>query len=95
MTESALNIICVSMCNRGYTGLMALTLMRPAYDVWRPGEHHGPLRGSRQASVGAIGALELDRPSEARGVREAVCRAGLIVETAGPRDEVVKPVPAH
>ncbi|MFG2717897.1 aminotransferase class III-fold pyridoxal phosphate-dependent enzyme [Streptomyces sp. NPDC048416] len=117
---------------------MALTLMRPEYDVWRPGEHNGTFRGYNPAFVTAARALEvfwsdgalqartavlgervrralvemarrhglaaprgrglawglpLDRPGAAREVCDAAYRAGLLLETAGLQEEVVKLLP--
>ncbi|MGA5520006.1 aminotransferase class III-fold pyridoxal phosphate-dependent enzyme [Streptomyces pseudogriseolus] len=132
------DIICLSKSISGYGTPMALTLMRPDYDVWRPGEHNGTFRGYNPAFVTAARALEVfwsdgtlqarttasgekvgraltglaqryglpaprgrglawglpfDRPGTAREVRRAAYRAGLLVETAGPQDEVLKILP--
>ncbi|MFF8830841.1 aspartate aminotransferase family protein [Streptomyces sp. NPDC015131] len=132
------DIICLSKSISGYGTPMALTLMRPAYDVWRPGEHNGTFRGYNPAFVTATRALEVfwsdsalqarttalgervgralartarrhglgaprgrglvwglpfDRPGAAREVCDAAFRAGLLLETAGPGDEVVKLLP--
>jgi diaminobutyrate-2-oxoglutarate transaminase len=37
---------------------MALTLIRPERDIWRPGEHNGTFRGNCHAFVTARAALE-------------------------------------
>ncbi|MFD8845647.1 aminotransferase class III-fold pyridoxal phosphate-dependent enzyme, partial [Streptomyces pseudogriseolus] len=132
------DIISLSKSIDGYGTPMALTLMRPEYDVWRPGEYNGTLRGYNSAFVTAARALEVfwsdgtlqarttasgekvgraltglaqryglpaprgrgpacglpfDRPGAAREVWRAAYRAGLLVETAGPQDEVVKILP--
>ncbi|MFG3250282.1 aminotransferase class III-fold pyridoxal phosphate-dependent enzyme [Streptomyces sp. NPDC048187] len=52
------DIICLSKSISGYGMPMALTLMRPEYDVWRPGEHNGTLPGYNPAFVTATRALE-------------------------------------
>lgn len=132
------DIIWLSKSISGYGMPMALTLMRPEYDVWQPGEHNGTFRGYNPAFVTAARALEvfwsdhalqsrtvtlgervrrsltgtadrhglptprgrglawglpLERPAAARAVCDAAYRAGLLLETAGPRDEVVKLLP--
>lgn len=132
------DIVCLSKSISGYGMPMALTLMRPEYDVWKPGEHNGTFRGYNPAFVTAARALELfwsdgaleartavlgervaraladtarrhglsaprgrglawglpfDRPGAAREVCDAAYRAGLLLETAGPHDEVAKVLP--
>lgn len=77
---------------------MALTLMRPEYDVWKPGEHNGTFRGDKPAFVTAAGRWSCSGPSgalEARtaGLGERVGRAlanttrrhGLSTSRARPR----------
>ncbi|WP_432087365.1 aspartate aminotransferase family protein [Streptomyces sp. bgisy095] len=132
------DVVCLSKSISGYGSPMALTLMRPEYDVWRPGEHNGTFRGYNPAFVTAARALEVfwsddtlrarttalgvrvhrsltatarrhglagprgrglawglpfDRPGAAREVCDAAYRAGLLLETAGAQDEVVKLLP--
>ncbi|MDN3271967.1 aminotransferase class III-fold pyridoxal phosphate-dependent enzyme [Streptomyces sp. MA15] len=132
-------VICLSKSLSGYGSPMALTLMRPEYDVGKPGEHNGTFRGynpvfvtaaralgvfrsdsALQARTAVLGervrhsllgtarrhgsaapcgrgmswGLPLDRPGAAREVCGAVYRAGQFLETAGPRDEAVKPLPS-
>ncbi|GAB2896465.1 hypothetical protein GCM10027074_74900 [Streptomyces deserti] len=117
---------------------MALTLMRPECDGWKPGEYDGTFRGCNPAFVTAARALELfwsggalrprtaarservsgaltrtahryglpaprgrglawalpfDRSGAAREVCDAAYRSGLLLETAGPHDEVAKLLP--
>jgi diaminobutyrate-2-oxoglutarate transaminase len=113
---------------------LAVALIRPEHDIWKPAEHNGTFRGNNHAFVTARAALEkfwaddafieeveekgaflarrlaeiaacygfslrgrgmmrgIDAEDGARAA--AVCRAafarGLIVETSGPRGEVVK-----
>src|SRR5690606_24453345 len=38
---------------------MALTLIRPEHDRWKPGEHNGTFRGNNHAFVTAAKAIEL------------------------------------
>ncbi len=119
---------------------MAVVLIRPDLDQWKPGEHNGTFRGNNLAFVAATEALDaywrddaFAKATEAKGrmVRqrlEAIQRRfgdvavevrgrgliqgivfgpegfgdevihqafedGLIIETSGPRDEVVKVMP--
>jgi diaminobutyrate-2-oxoglutarate transaminase len=53
------DIICLSKSLSGYGLPMALTLVKPEYDVWEPGEHNGTFRGHNLAFVTATRALEL------------------------------------
>jgi diaminobutyrate-2-oxoglutarate transaminase len=116
---------------------MAITLMRPELDAWRPGEHNGTFRGNNHAFVTATAALrhfwrdgsfedEIEAKSDmlearlsematrypgavvrvkgrgmmqglemasghaAQRVTHACFERGLIIETSGGRDEVVK-----
>jgi diaminobutyrate-2-oxoglutarate transaminase len=134
------DIVCLSKSISGYGLPMALTLIKPEYDQWGPGEHNGTFRGNNPAFVTATAALneywrddELERGTLAKGERiEAalaelaaasgaveltpkgrglarglqfsqpelaakVCAAaferGLLMETAGPSDEVMKLMP--
>ena len=118
---------------------MALLLIRPEFDVWKPGEHTGTFRGNNLAFVtaaealtywqddtfrasietkgaltidllsamvarypeargwvrgrGLINALGLDVPGLAARVSQAAFEQRLIIETAGPNDEVLKLLP--
>lgn len=53
--------------------------------------HHHGLAGPR--GRGLAWGLPMDRPGAAREVCDAAYRAGLLLETAGPQDEVVKLLP--
>jgi diaminobutyrate-2-oxoglutarate transaminase len=53
------DIVCLSKSISGYGLPMALTLMKPEYDVWEPGEHNGTFRGHNLAFVTATRAIEL------------------------------------
>jgi diaminobutyrate-2-oxoglutarate transaminase len=51
------DIICLSKSIGGYGLPMALTLIKPEYDIWEPGEHNGTFRGNNAAFVTATEAL--------------------------------------
>ncbi|MFE1265684.1 aminotransferase class III-fold pyridoxal phosphate-dependent enzyme [Streptomyces albogriseolus] len=53
------DLVCLSKSISGYGMPMALTLLRPEYDVWKPGEHDGTFRGYNPAFVTAARTLEL------------------------------------
>jgi diaminobutyrate-2-oxoglutarate transaminase len=134
------DIVCLSKSISGYGLPMALTLIKPEYDQWGPGEHNGTFRGNNLAFVTATAALRefwsddvMERSTIAKGERteEALtelagesrvveltpkgrglarglafsqpelaaksCAAafgrGLLMETSGPSDEVMKIMP--
>lgn len=131
------DIVTLSKSLSGFGLPMALLLMKPELDVWKPGQHNGTFRGNNLAFVTATAALEnfwrdnrfqtaiqrkaqliqtfLDKlvsgypqaklTRRGRGMMQGVACAdpaladritsiafqnGLIVETSGGRDEVVK-----
>lgn len=43
---------------------MALLLLRPAHDIWRPAEHNGTFRGNQWAFVAAEAALDVLRDAD-------------------------------
>lgn len=134
------DIVCLSKSLSGLGLPLALVLVRPEHDVFRPGEHNGTFRGHNPAFVTATAALDywddssfeqaietkaailrsglhalLERHSEvaaavrgrglvqgiefedealAGSISEACFERGLIIETAGHRDEVLKFLPA-
>jgi diaminobutyrate-2-oxoglutarate transaminase len=53
------DIICLAKSIGGYGLPMGLTLIRPQYDVLRPGEHAGTFRGQNLSYVAGAAALEL------------------------------------
>ena len=53
------DLITVSKSLSGYGLPLALTLVKPEYDIWEPGEHNGTFRGHNPAMVTAKRALEL------------------------------------
>jgi diaminobutyrate-2-oxoglutarate transaminase len=134
------DIVCLSKSISGYGLPMALTLMKPQYDQWGPGEHNGTFRGHNPAFVTATAALRafwaddaLERATLAKGERveaaltelagssqtvkltpkgrglarglsfsqpelaaktcAAAFERGLLMETSGPSDEVMKIMP--
>lgn len=52
------DIICLSKSISGYGLPMALTLIKPEYDKWAPGEHNGTFRGNNMAFLTATEALK-------------------------------------
>lgn len=132
------DVVCLSKSIGGYGLPFAITLIKPEYDIWGPGEHNGTFRGNNMAIVAATEALshwktdelaksvqekskviklrfekivkdypELEATARGRGfMRGIACgegkedyaseicakafEKGLIVETAGPSDEVIK-----
>jgi diaminobutyrate-2-oxoglutarate transaminase len=133
------DIICLSKSISGFGLPMALVLIRPDLDIWKPGEHNGTFRGNNLAFVTGAEALhyweddELSKSvahkadlvrrrlgelagfwpaheAEVRGrglIQGLVCHddglaerisrlafeRGLVVETVGPRSEVLKILP--
>lgn len=132
------DIVCLSKSLSGGGLPMALNLLRPEIDDWRPGEHNGTFRGNNLAFVTARVALETHwtdetlsrrvaasakrvcarlgaiaeahgatvrgrglvqglvfetQPEQARAVARRAFEAGLIIETAGARDQVLKLLP--
>jgi diaminobutyrate-2-oxoglutarate transaminase len=133
------DIICLSKSISGYGLPMALTLIKPEWDQWEPGEHNGTFRGNNLAFVTATEALsfwendEFSKEIEAKGnyvrkhldeivsqhpqtfpetrgrglIQGLTCsqeglakyiaktsfERGMVMETAGPEDNVVKVMP--
>lgn len=52
------DIVTLSKSLSGYGLPFAVTLIRPEYDNWKPGEHNGTFRGNNHAFVTAAAALE-------------------------------------
>ncbi len=131
------DIVTLSKSIGGYGLPMAVVLLKPELDIWKPGEHNGTFRGNNHAFVTAAKAIELywsDSQFEAhighcsakistviernvkrhpalfvqqkgRGmmigiechngnyaseIAKMCFENGMIIETAGPSDEVVK-----
>jgi diaminobutyrate-2-oxoglutarate transaminase len=134
------DIVCLSKSISGYGLPLALTLIRPDLDIWKPGEHNGTFRGFNPAFITGTAALRvywrdkvLEHGTLAKGQRiaaaltalagsvpgtsiqvrgrglayglafeygelakkvsSAAFERGLLVETAGPKDEVIKLLP--
>ena len=134
------DIVCLSKSISGYGLPLALTLIRPDLDIWKPGEHNGTFRGVNPAFITGTAALRtywrdnvLEHGTLAKGQRiaaaltalagsvpgtsiqvrgrglayglafeygelarkvsSAAFERGLLVETAGPKDEVIKLLP--
>lgn len=134
------DIVCLSKSISGYGLPLALTLIRPDLDIWKPGEHNGTFRGVNPAFVTGTAALQVywrdkvleddtlakgqriaaaltalarsvpGTPMQQRGrglaqglafehgelarkVSSVAFERGLLVETAGPKDEVIKLLP--
>ncbi|WP_449354036.1 diaminobutyrate--2-oxoglutarate transaminase [Virgibacillus natechei] len=133
------DIVCLSKSIGGIGLPMAITLIKPEYDQWEPGEHNGTFRGNNMAFLAATEALtnwetdefskaieerasilsetikrwvknypELKAEARGRGLMQGIAidvdglasdicaeafKRGLIVETSGPDDEVVKFLP--
>ena len=52
------DIITLSKSIGGYGFPMALTLIKPEHDIWKPGEHNGTFRGNQIAFVAAAAAID-------------------------------------
>ena len=53
------DIVCLSKSIGGYGLPLALTLIRPELDIWKPGEHNGTFRGFNPAFVTGTAALRV------------------------------------
>jgi diaminobutyrate-2-oxoglutarate transaminase len=51
------DIVCLSKSIGGYGLPMAVTLIKPDLDIWKPGEHNGTFRGNNLAFIAAAEAL--------------------------------------
>jgi diaminobutyrate-2-oxoglutarate transaminase len=51
------DIVCLSKSIGGYGIPMSMTLIKPEYDLWDPGEHNGTFRGHNLGFVAATEAL--------------------------------------
>jgi diaminobutyrate-2-oxoglutarate transaminase len=87
------DIICLSKSIGGYGLPLALTLIRPELDIWKPGEHNGTFRGVNPAFVTGAAALRtywsdaaMERTTLARGERIAAALAEL--SAAVPRTPI-------
>jgi diaminobutyrate-2-oxoglutarate transaminase len=78
------DIVCLSKSIGGYGLPLALTLIRPELDIWKPGEHNGTFRGVNPAFVTGSAALRaywsdqaMQRTTMAKGERIAGALAEL------------------
>ncbi|WFU26755.1 aminotransferase class III-fold pyridoxal phosphate-dependent enzyme [Bradyrhizobium sp. CB1717] len=60
------DMVCLSKSISGAGLPMALLLVLPQFDVWKPGEHNGTFRGNSLAFVAATAAMEEWRGSNLR-----------------------------
>ncbi|WP_399096338.1 diaminobutyrate--2-oxoglutarate transaminase [Streptomyces sp. BBFR2] len=84
------DIVCLSKSISGYGLPMALTLIRPALDVWGPGEHNGTYRGFSLAFVTAAEAMRvywsddrLEKSTRVKGERVAAGLAQIVASYPG------------
>jgi diaminobutyrate-2-oxoglutarate transaminase len=133
------DIVTLSKSLSGFGLPMALVLMKPEHDVWKPAAHNGTFRGNNAAFVtataalrefwngdhfaacvrekgrhltalleqvklrhplvrevrgrGMVAGLVLGDGAQAEAISAAAFREGLVIETCGPRGEVVKLLP--
>jgi len=71
------DIVCLSKSISGYGTPMALTLIKPEYDLWAPGEHNGTFRGHNLAFITATEALTF---WETEKFSEDIVAKGLLVD---------------
>ena len=78
------DLVCLSKSIGGYGLPLALTLIRPELDIWKPGEHNGTFRGLNLAFVAGTAALRtywqddaLERATLNKGEHIAVALAAL------------------
>jgi diaminobutyrate-2-oxoglutarate transaminase len=78
------DLVCLSKSIGGYGLPLALTLIRPELDIWKPGEHNGTFRGLNLAFVAGTAALRtywqddaLERATLSKGDHIAVALAAL------------------
>jgi diaminobutyrate-2-oxoglutarate transaminase len=88
------DVVCLSKSIGGYGLPLALTLIRPELDIWKPGEHNGTFRGVNPAFVTGAAALRtywsdtaLERRTLARGERVGAALAELSTSVPGTRIE--------
>ncbi|BAQ09045.1 diaminobutyrate tetraphosphatase [Bacillus sp. OxB-1] len=72
------DVVCLSKSIGGYGLPFAITLIKPEYDTWGPGEHNGTFRGNNLAIVAATEALshwETDEFTEAIQEKSKIIKA--------------------
>lgn len=83
------DIICLSKSISGYGLPMALTLIRPQYDIWDAGEHNGTFRGNNPAFVTATAVLDFWETGEFESqiaMRSEILRKSLVALANGYPD---------
>jgi diaminobutyrate-2-oxoglutarate transaminase len=73
------DIVCLSKSISGYGLPLALTLLRPELDIWRPGEHTGTFRGSNPSFITATAALDFWQDP---AFLDGISAAGMTLEQA-------------
>jgi diaminobutyrate-2-oxoglutarate transaminase len=73
------DLVTVSKSISGFGLPMALLLIKPEYDIWRPAEHNGTFRGNNHAFVTARVALEKFWSSDAL-VKSTAAKAKLVTK---------------
>jgi diaminobutyrate-2-oxoglutarate transaminase len=81
------DMVCLSKSIGGYGLPLALTLIRPELDVWKPGDHNGTFRGVSGSFVTGAQALRsywsdetLEKSTRARGERIAAALGAIAAE---------------
>lgn len=76
----------------GYGFPLALTLIKPEFDIWEPGEHNGTFRGNQIAFVAAKAGLEymLNENVEKETQRKSALAIDYITKEILPLDERLK-----
>ena len=133
------DMVCLSKSISGCGLPMALVLLKPELDIWKPGEHNGTFRGNNLAFVAANAALEYWQdplfeasihhkanlikqhllqsisgassgqvklvglgmfqgvefadPQLAQDIASAAFKSGVLIETCGANDQVIKLMP--
>lgn len=132
------DIVLLSKSLSGYGLPLSMMLLKPEYDMWKPGEHNGTFRANNLSlcsgnealnlwkdnsleieielkskiiksrledlkktspnisnirGVGLIWGVEMNFGKRAKAVSKALFDSGMLVETCGPEDEVLKLLP--
>lgn len=89
------DMVCLSKSIGGFGLPLALTLIQPELDVWKPGEHSGTFRGVSGSFVTGTQALRsywrdgtLEKSTRGRGQRVAAALAAIAAENPGAGLEV-------
>lgn len=85
------DIITLSKSISGLGLPLALTLIRPELDIWKPGEHNGTFRGNNAAFVTAAAALDCWRgDSLSREVQRKAARVRAELESIAAEQESLR-----